>query len=292
MKRSKILSLILILFLLTIVPAQSQMLWRSAKTMKKGTFIAMTSGFHMGFNRSYNWSEEEWIDYSNDKSYTWFCFSSMFGFALSNRIEAMIHLPLDFKSRESTGSDLSASGFGDIFVKTRVSVFPWAKDKHGLTLTGAARFSTGDKEAEIALGDGSTDFALGGIFTTAWMGKFRGHMKANYWLNGKNDSDYNIGDELKFIAKLDHNFSPKFMGFLTYIYYSQFKLKDTDGNEIENSNKNRHYATIGCLIKPVKGIFIRPKVLVPLTAKGGSMYSFKPMIDFWYTFAIFKRSIK
>ena len=288
MKRWTILTLILVLFLFIVIPAQSQILWRSAKTMKKGTFIGMTSGFYMGFNRSYNWGNEEWVDYPDGKSYHWFGFSSMIGFAITDRIEAMIHLPLDFKSKEISGSDISASGFGDIFLKTRVAVLPWAKDKHGLTLTGAARFGTGDEEADIALGDGTTDFALGGIFTTAWMSKFRGHLKANYWLNGKTESEYNVGDELKFVAKMDHNFSPKLMGFLTYIYYSQFEQKDPDGNTIENSNKNRHYTCIGCLIKPTKGVFIRPRVLIPLTAKGGSMFTFKPMLDFWYTFKIFK----
>ena len=62
MKRWTVLSLNLVLCLFIVVPAQSQILWRSAKTMKKGTCIAMTSAFYMDYNRSYDWMNDEWID--------------------------------------------------------------------------------------------------------------------------------------------------------------------------------------------------------------------------------------
>lgn len=266
-------------------PASAQILWRGAKTMKQGSVIGMASWYMMDFTKSYNWTDEEWKEYPSGRSQTFWGFNTMFGYGVTDRLEVHLHLPIAFKSMEVAGVENSSSGIEDIFLKARYAVLPWAKDKHGLTMTGALRFGTGDDEASPALGDGTIDFALGAIFSTAWMNKSRGHLKANYWVNGENDKDVNIGDELKVIVKYDHKLSPKVMPFLTYIYYSQTK-KETAAGVVSNSQKIRHYMVLGGVWKPRKGISIRPKVMIPVGGEGGSLFNFKPVLDFWYVFKL------
>lgn len=268
--------------------ADAQVMWRGAKTMKKGSFIAMAQWYNMDFTQKYVWTDEEWKDEDND--YLKWGFETMFGYAITNRWEAMVHIPFRFHSFTTPTADETNSGVGDIFLKTRVGVLPWAKDKHGLTLLGSVRFGSGDYDHPYSFcncGDGTVDFGLAEIFSTKWMSDFRGHVKANYWINGKNDDDYDIGDELKVILKLDRNFHKKFMGFATYIYYSQFKKKNPDGDEIDESQKIRHNFVLGGVWKPKKGLFIRPKIVFPGGGEGGKNFGFKPVLDFWYVFKVF-----
>ncbi len=285
MKHPKVLFLSVVLLLVVSGLSRAQVHWRSAKTMPKGSYLVMASWYYTDFTKFYDWNVEEWKDLPSDSSRTYWGFNTMFGYAITDRLEAHVHVPITFKSAENDTIKRSSSGLGDIYLKSRYSVLPWAKDRHGLTLTGALRFPTGDEEASPALGDGTTDFAIGEIFTTAWMNNFRGHIKAGYWFNGKNDDEVNIGDEFKLILKLDRKLSPKVMPFMTYIYYSQTK-KETDAGIVANSQKIRHYFVLGGVYKPIEGMFIRPKVVMPIGGEGGSLYAFKPLIDFWYIFKI------
>ena len=266
--------------------ADAQILWRSAKTISAGSFIAMTSGNLTSYNRSYDWGSESWVDFGEGRSMSSSGFETMLGFGVTNRIEAMVHLPVLYKKNEVGGVESRSSGLGDFYLKTRIAIAPWTKNKAGYTLVGAMRFGSGDTDVTPALGDGTTDFAVAGIFTTRWMGKWRAHIKCNVWLNGKTDADVNVGDEIKCIGKLDHNFSVKMMGFLTYIYNGQGKQKDATGNLVEHSQKSRHYGVVGFLYKPVKGLFIRPKVTIPVAGKGGSLFTIKPLIDAWFIFKL------
>jgi len=95
-----------------------------------------------------------------------------------------------------------------------------------------------------------------------------------------------IGNEMKLIVKYDHNFVKKFMGFATYIYYNQAESEDTNGNSIADSDKTRHYFVLGGVYKPKPGLFIRPKVLLPIGGENKINYSFKPVLDIWYIFKI------
>jgi hypothetical protein len=286
MKPLKIfLNIFMLLFTIT-TAANAQVLWRGAKTMPKGTFIFLTSSYYMDFNRSYNSEDNNWVAFPDDKNITSKGFQNMIGFALTDRIEAMIHVPVDFKYSQNLGVGSRSAGIGDIFFKTRIGILKSTRDKHGLTMTAAVRFNAGDTHAAPSLGDGSTDAALGGIFSSAWLGRWRTHLKANYWVNGKSGK-YNLGDEFKFIAKLDRKLSTSITGFLGYHYYTLSKKKE--GRTIlDNTQKNRHYIVAGCVYSPGNGLNIRPKIVVPFEGKGGNLFPYKLCLDLWYTFKIFK----
>jgi hypothetical protein len=287
MKPWKFLFNTFILFFAISTTVHSQVLWRSAKTIPKGTFIVLTSVYYMDFDQSYNPGDKKWVAFSDDKNIINKGFQSMIGFALTDRIEAMIHIPVSFNYSQTRGIGNHSSGVGDIFFKTRIGILKWTRNKHGLTLTGGVRFNTGDADATPSLGDGSFDIALGSIFSSAWIDKWQTHVKANYWFNGKSGK-YDIGDEFKFIAKLDRKFSTGITGFLGYIYYSLSKKKENGGTIIYNTEKSRHYIVAGCVYSPGKGLNIRPKIVVPFNGKGGNLFPFKLCLDLWYTFKIFK----
>jgi len=243
----------------------------------------MGEWYYTDFTRQY--INDEWNDLPEGNSQTCWGFETMFGYAITDRLEGHLHLPIAFKSKETPTSDNSSSGIGDIYLKGRYGVLPWAKDKHGLTLTGALRLGTGDDEASPALGDGTTDFALGAIFSSAWLSQFRGHLKANYWVNGETDDDVSIGNQLKVLGKIDYNLSPGVMPFLTYIYKSQAESEFSDGSTC-NPETIRHYVVFGGVWKPKKGLSVRPKVVLPLGGENGRNFSIKPVLDLWYVFGI------
>jgi len=283
-----ILSVLLItIFCAFCLPLNAQVLWRSAKTMKQGSFIAMAQYYYMDFTQKY--IDDDWDDNPNDQV-NW-GFQTMFGYAVTDRFEIMVHIPYYFKIYQNeTGSiDTDESGIGDIWLKSRLGIIPWAKDKHGFALTSTLRLPTGTKIGDHKFcycGDGTTDFALGGIFSTAWINDFRGHLKFNYWFNNKSFDSVDIGDEMKLIVKMDRNFHKKFMGFATYIYYSKLTDKNVPaGSAVVNTDKNRHYFVLGGVYKPKKGIFIRPKIAFAIGGEELINFDFKPMIDLWYVFS-------
>ncbi|MCK5147745.1 transporter [bacterium] len=286
MNRKLFSSMIIAIFIMGST-AQAQLIWRGAGMLKQGQAILQASNYLTDFNCSYDWAGEKWQDYPEDKIYNWNGSNTMFAVGVTNRLELMMHVPIDFKSKEHSGVESSARGIGDMYVKARYAIIPWAKDKYGFTVVAATRFATGDKDADIAMGDGTTDLGLGGIFMTRWHKGWRGHLRAAFWLNGKTDADINVGDELKMVAKMDRKFSPKFIGFITYINYQVFKKQNADGDAIDCTHKSRHYLSPGFIWKPVKGLNIRPKVLIPFGGEGGSLFSVKPLLDFWYTFKLF-----
>ena len=285
MKRLTILFLSVALVMVLSELGRAQVLWRSASCMKHGQAIAMAEWYYMDFTKKF--INDAWKDNPNDQS-RW-GFETMFGYAPLDNWEVLLHVPVTFNAMKTNAMDESVSGIGDIYFKTSYGLIPWAKDKHGLTLIGSLRLPTGsDDEVDPFLntGDGTTDIGLGGIFSTAWMGSHRGHVKLNYWINGKNDADKKIGNELQLILKYDYNFTKKFFGFAAYTYNGQAKSKDASGAAIAGSDKKRHVLCIGGTYKPKPGMFIRPKIALPLGGENGLNYEFKPMVDFWFTFKI------
>ncbi|MBU0517481.1 transporter [bacterium] len=285
--------LMTILLLITFVgvmaaPADAQVLWRSAKTMKQGSYIAMTNLYYQDITKVWDFTENEWCDCNYTKT-EWGA-NTMIGYAVTDRMEVMAHIPFRYINYQpENGESVDRSGVGDIWLKSRIAVFPWEKNKHGFTVTSTLSLPTGS--VERGLGSGRIKYALGGIYSSKWFGKYRGHLKLNYWWDQKgwatgssSSPTKDIGDNMKFIAKNDYNFSKKWMGFATYIYTVKWANYLSDGSLQENSHQTRHIAQVGAVYKPYSGWFIRPKVAFIMGGVGGTKWDYKPMIDLWYVF--------
>lgn len=294
MKRFITIALLITIASAFCLPVNAQVLWRGAKTMKKGSYISMVHWYYMDFTNKY--IVDDWKD--NPKDQVNWGFNYMFGYAVTDRFEAMVHIPYAFLSQEDDDGKVEEAGFGDMWLKARLGLLPWAKDKHGFTLTATLKLPTGAATFEppegkevsdykfCKLGKGRTDFALGGIYSSPWRYKFRAHLKANYWFN-ENNSTKSTGDSWKLIVKLDRNFHKKFMGFATYIHTAKWADKNSpDGAFIDNTDKKRHIFQVGGVYKPKKGVFVRPKVAFAIGGEKLINYDFKPMLDVWYVFTI------
>ena len=289
----KLLSLLILIAVITVfcTPASAQILWRGAKTMKKGSIIAMGEWYNFDLSQKYSFANEKWDD--NDDTNVKRGIETMFGYGINDRWEAMVHVPFRFHSFETDTSDDSNSGIGDIVFKTRYGLIPWSKEKGGLAVTASLRMGTGENDHEYSFcncGDGTTDYGFGGIYSSGWYKKFRGHLKVNYWVNGSNDDDFKIGNEMKFIAKLDRSFSKKFFAFMTFIYFNQDPKLDKLGQIVQDPakvyQKTRNNFVLGGVYKPRPGLFIRPKLVFFIDGQGGKMYSWAPKIDVWYIFSL------
>ena len=234
------------------------------------------------FDRWYDWDSEQWVDLSRQDRSIQSGLETMLGYGVTDRIEVMLHLPIPYKYSRIGETKNRHMGFGDILLKTRIGLKQWMEDKHGFTLVGALRLSTGDLEHEPALGDGTTDWSVGGIFSSSWMENWCGHLKGIYWRNGENRSNQKIGDQWRMIAKIDRRFSSWWIGFLTYGYVHQSAKTDKNGDEIDGTTLFRHYGCLGCIFKPLQGLNIRPKLTFPVAAQGGNLYRVQPCLDVWY----------
>jgi len=283
----RLLLIVIGLTFLFVHVADAQVIWRSAKTIKKGSVIVFGEWYLSNLTKSYDWQNDEWKDFPDGMKKSVMGIETMFGYGLSNRWEAMVHIPIAFKSYEYNDVEKSASGMGDIYFKTRYAVLPMTKEtKQGLALHAALRLPTGDDEAEMPLGDTTTDIAFGGIFSKVLNPKFVGHLKVNYWLNGKTEGEIDVGDELKLVAALGYKLTPKVMPRAVFAYYSMGQKENSDGNAMDNTEKSRMNLVLDAVVRPKAGLTLRPRILIPLGGKGAANVSVKPIMDLWYVFSL------
>lgn len=267
-----------LLFAMMIIANATPLLWRGAKCIPANSAIFMGGFTYFTTARSYNWTDEEWVDIPDVSQTDVIGMHLMLGYAPMAKWEAMVHVPLMSKSRDT----LSAFGLQDIWIKTRYQ-FTGGKDKPFITGLLAVRIPTSDDSLDIVLDDQTFDLAAGVLFQHN-LSSFVLHLKAGYWYNMKNDAEYDIGDELEGIFKLDYVFSKKVTAFVNVNYLSTFQLKDTSGTAMDNTEKTRLLIIPGIVIKPIPSLSVRPKFTYPLEMinKGGSEAAWKLGLDLWY----------
>jgi len=278
---------LLTLILLASLPLSAQLLWRGARTMKQGSLIGMVGIYYKDLSQAYDWTNDEWKDLTD--TYLEYGANLMVGYGILDNLELLVHLPVLMKDYEVQGSSLSSSGIGDLFPKIRFMALPASKGMPiFFTLVAAARFPTGDKDASPPLGDGTIDFGGGFLLMTKKFSNFKFHLKGGYWYNGKTDADVDLGDLVIGIGKIDYHAAPGVMPFLNLTGKYLFAKKDSAGNEVTHSEKQRFEVIPGLVWKPIKGLSIRPKVKLPIPTpslnKGGKLYTFMPGLDVWYVF--------
>ncbi len=93
------------------IPSYAQLaLWRSAATLKQGQYIVMTQFYYMDFAKTFDTAEEEWKDYNDSK--TECGFQSMIGYGVTDRMEALIHIPFRSISYESANGSVKKRRHG------------------------------------------------------------------------------------------------------------------------------------------------------------------------------------
>jgi hypothetical protein len=257
------------------------LLWRGPKTAPQGKPIFMVGLGYSKTDKSYNWADEEWTEIAGDNQTTVINSHFMLGYAPVNKWEVMTHIPVMYKSRDT----LSSLGFQDIWLKTRYN-FLGGKTSPYLTGVAAVRVPTASEDADILLDDRTIDFALGALFMQTFNPVII-HLKAGYWLNGSKETaagDVNVGDDIEIILKPEYVFTPKVKAFLNFTWVETLKSKDEGGNDITNSEKRRLTVSPGIVAKPIPGLSVRPKLLIPIEAvnKGGSNFTWKIGLDLWY----------
>jgi hypothetical protein len=255
------------------------LLWRGAKTIDAGKPIFMVGFGYWNVDQQWDWGAEEWTDLADASQTTVMNAHFMLGYAPIKKWEIMAHIPFMMKDRDT----LSSSGLQDIWLKTRYN-FLGGKDQPFVTGVAAVRIPTASEDAEIALDDRTLDIALGAMFMSPKLGQVLLHLKAGYWYNMKNDADYDIGDNIEAIFKIDYIFNKQVKAFLNFTFVETFKMKDADGNTLDNTEKRRLTISPGLVIKPAPGLSIRPKFIYPLEMinKGGSNFTWKIGFDIWY----------
>ncbi len=277
-KMKRIVCLIFAILMIASISHAGPLIWRSAKTIPAGkAIIQMNLGYHV-VNKSYNWDEEEWTDIADASQTDVIGAHLMLGYAPIKRWEAMVHVPLMYKSRDT----LSTFGWQDIWVKTRYN-FIGAKNQPYLTGVAAVRIPTSSEDVDILLDDQTFDIGVGAIYFQEFSNILM-HLRAGYWYNGKTDADIDVGDDVELLFKPEYVFNKNLKVFLSSIFVETFKKKDDEGNEIENSQKRRLTLTPGLVYSPLPGLKIRPKFLYPIEAvnQGGTNFSWKIGFDIWY----------
>jgi hypothetical protein len=274
----KNLCIMFAIFVIVSTSDAGPLLWRGAKTINPGKPIFMVSLGYTQINKSWNWTDEEWTDISDNNQTTVITSHFMLGFAPMAKWEVMAHIPFMSKSRDT----LSSFGLQDVWLKTRYN-FIGGQNQPYFTGVAALRIPTSSEDAEILLDDRTLDIALGILFMHT-IDPFVLHIKAGYWYNMKTDADIDIGDDIEAIFKVDYIFNKQVKAFLNFTLVETMKAKDADGNSINNSEKRRFTITPGLLISPAKGFTVRPKFIYPLEmlSRGGSDFSWKIGLDIWF----------
>ncbi len=272
-------TIIIILLIGAVFSQAGPLLWRDPKTIDKGSFIAMTGIGYNKTTKSWNWTNEEWVDQQASQQITTIASHLMFGYGLLNNTEILLHIPTAMRFRDT----LSSKGIGDIWLKAKYC-FLKGKNKPSAAGLFAVRLPTSSKDAKPLIDDHTLDFAIGAKIATQKFGNFVGHLKLAYWFNGVKDDTINLGDEIEGIVKIDYWLAKSAFFFLNCEIVEGFKNKDDQGNEISNTEKRNLQVTPGLTIKPIPGLTLRPKVVFPLLAvsKGGNTFSYALGIDVWY----------
>lgn len=203
----------------------------------------------------------------------------MAGLGLPGNADINLIVPV---AKKSFG-ELNSGGVGDIMVMARYGLFQGSILPVRAALGLGGNLPTGDKDANPALGDGSTDLGFGVSLITANIPFLTGHLRGAYWLNGKN-GDVKYGNMLEYVAVMDFGVIPGLTPEIALSGYTQARKK-VNGVEVPDSEINRSFFHILLMWKPMPMLTIRPKVALPVKSlcRGGGIANLYPGIDIWLT---------
>jgi len=257
---------------------RSQVTMLSSNPLKKNQVVAFTSFQFFEGHDKYDWNSNSWnvIPEADRTSVT--SLLTMVGYGVTSKLAMYLQYPVydQIKNNNSTFYQ------GEITAMSRYAIIPSSAQKSGLTLIGAVRFPTAPTKNNI-FADGSVDFIVGEIFSTKWYGNWRTHIKSAYYINTKNPTDENPGDELQVFLKQDYKWG-KVKFYLNNIFTYQSKKRNAAGDIVDNTQIYRVFHLLGAEFYVKNSFYIKPKIQIPSYAQGGTMFQEKFILDLIYYF--------
>lgn len=248
----------------------------SANPLKKNQWCTFARFYHLETKEKYNWETEKWEDLNPEQQSTKMLYMSMVGYGFTDKFSLFAQFPM----YRQVKNDIGDSYFNDILLMSRYALVPASGKKTGVSLIGAVRFPT-KSSANNPFSDGSIDIVLGEIFSTKWYGKWRTHIKSEYYITTKNDNNINPGDEFKILLKQNYKlWHIQFYGISKYIH--KFKKRDVNDHLVNHSQAYKWVHLVGADWKVAKNFIFKSRIEIPTIAKGGSIYSQKFSCDLVY----------
>lgn len=273
------------------VSCQELILMRSAKTLSQNQIMIWESLFFAPLTKKYNFEREKFLDLKGD-NYSFTAYS-MLGYGLTDHVELLIQVPVPVRIATDEGVTNSSAGIGDASLQGRLMLHGGEGPFPALNLGFMLRFPTGNNREKPPLGDGTIDLGFSLVMTKRF-GFFVLHLKSGYIFNGENGDATDIGDKFLYMVKGDFIVASgdytalKELALMLGVC-GNWKLKDmdTNGDYLDNTQQYRPF-NIAFMIRwtPVKGLFIRPRVIVPIEplSRGGKLYAAQYVMDFKYSF--------
>lgn len=244
----------------------------SALTLSKGSFVIESHFGYTGYNAQYYLAQEEWIGFDEGESNTVMLLLPQFHYGVFDFLNVRFSLPL-VMHKVDFGTELSSSGIGDLFFDFKHCVYSGGQGMPSVSWRGGGRFPTGDKEADVPLGDGSMDF-LAELLITEALPWFTLHANLGYWYNGEVDN-VDLDDQITYTAGVEYPF-----GFQSAL------LVETSGF-VAGSGETQYYlweVCPGISSNAIRHLALEASVKIPIKARGGLRYGFSPFVGFLYHF--------
>ncbi len=253
---------------------------RTGTTLKTFQVLGWVNFTYNQTVKSYNWDTNEFIKPEGFEPTTTAGADILASVGLPGKLELGGVLPVMMKSKGET----SSQGIGDLLLVARYGILQSPLLPVRMALSVGISLPTGDKNANPALGDGSTDLGIALALNTVKLGFVTGHLRAAYWLNGKTDENTRLGNMLQYMAGLDFSILPKLTPQITFTGYNQ-KAKLVNGTPLPNSEIDRGFLGVLFLWQPIPKLTLRPKVSFPLPplCKGGALADYNLGLDAWIT---------
>jgi hypothetical protein len=235
----------------------------------------------------YDSDKEEFVDLGADShSFTSY---TMLGYGIVDNLELLVQLPVHWKTQEPDES----VGIGDVSIQPRLLLYKGEGAYPSVNLGVMLRFPTGDEHEKPSLGDGTLDLGFSTVITEK-IGFFVGHLKFGYIFNGRKPDEVNLGDKVMYMVKADfivvagdYPAMKQLALMLGFCGNWKFDDRSVDGDRVKHTHQYRPLQ-IAPMIRWTfaKGMFIRPKVVVPIKAlaTGGKYFPVQYVLDASFTF--------
>ena len=209
----------------------SQVTMLSSNPMQKNQFIAYISCQYCKTHDTYNWTYNTYEQIPIDDRVGIFSMLTMMGYGVTDKLSMYVQYPI---YDQGINSEHSFYG-GEFVLMSRYAIIPSSSEKTGLTLIGALRFPTTAADYH-PFADNTIDLIFGEIFSTAWYGNWRTHIKSELYINTRSSLNENPGEIFRVLLKQDLKLG-KIKFYLNNIYSYKCNNRDENNEIIVNTQK-------------------------------------------------------